>query len=82
MMELKRRGIDPGRDISLTGYDDIDEASVWSPGLTSVWNGQQEVGRLAALTLLDVVAGRPPADMRVLVKPELRVRETTCAPGK
>ena len=26
MMELKRRGIDPGRDISLTGYDDIDEA--------------------------------------------------------
>ena len=80
MMELKRRGIEPGRDISLTGYDDIDEASVWSPGLTSVWNGQQEVGRLAALTLLDVVAGHPPHDMRVLVEPELRVRETTCPP--
>lgn len=81
MMELKRRGIDPGRDISLTGYDDIDEASVWSPGLTSVWNGQQEVGRIAALTLLDVIAGRPPAEMQVLVKPELRVRETTCPPA-
>lgn len=80
MMELKRRGIDPGHDISLTGYDDIDEASVWSPGLTSVWNGQQEVGRLAALTLLDVVAGHPPADLRVLVAPELRIRETTCPP--
>ena len=80
MMDLKRRGIDPGHDISLTGYDDIDEASVWSPGLTSVWNGQQEVGRLAALTLLDVVSGHPPAEMRVLVEPELRIRETTCPP--
>ena len=80
MMELKRRGLEPGRDISLTGYDDIDEASVWSPGLTSVWNGQQEVGRLAALTLLDVVAGHPPVDLRVLVEPELRIRETTCPP--
>jgi LacI family transcriptional regulator len=80
MMELRRRGIDPGKDISLTGYDDIDEASVWSPGLTSVWNGQQEVGRLAALTLLDVIAGKTPDEMRVLVKPELRLRETTCPP--
>lgn len=80
MMELKRRGIEPGRDIALTGYDDIDEASVWSPGLTSVWNGQQEVGRLAARMLLDVVSGRPPETMRVLVKPELRLRETTCPP--
>jgi LacI family transcriptional regulator len=80
MMELKRRGIDPGRDIALTGYDDIDEASVWSPGLTTVWNGQQEVGRLAAETLLDVVTGRRPTETRVLVRPELRLRETTCAP--
>ncbi len=80
MMELKRRGIDPGQDISLTGYDDIDEASVWSPGLTTVWNGQQEVGRLAAQTLVDIVAGRRPEEMRALVKPELRLRETTCKP--
>jgi LacI family transcriptional regulator len=81
LMELKRRGIDPGRDISLTGYDDIDEASVWSPGLTSVWNGQQEVGRIAAETLLDVVAGRRPEQTRVLVEPQLRLRETTCPPA-
>lgn len=82
MMELKRRGIDPGRDISLTGYDDIDEASVWSPGLTSVWNGQQEVGRLAALTLLDVVSGRQPDETKMLVTPELRLRETVCPPRR
>ncbi|TBW40782.1 LacI family transcriptional regulator [Siculibacillus lacustris] len=80
LMELKRRGIDPGRDISLIGYDDIDEASVWSPGLTSVWNGQQEVGRIAALTLIDVIAGRAPEQTRVLVHPELRLRETVTTP--
>jgi LacI family transcriptional regulator len=80
MMELKRRGIEPGRDISLIGYDDIDEASVWSPGLTSVWNGQQEVGRIAASTLTELVCGRAPAEVRVLVRPELRLRETVGAP--
>jgi LacI family transcriptional regulator len=82
MMEMKRRGIEPGRDVSLIGYDDIDEASVWSPGLTSVWNGQQEVGRIAAMTLLEVIAGRLPERTRVLVKPELRLRETVAAPHR
>ena len=78
--ELRRRGVETGRDIALVGYDDIDEAAAWSPALTSVWNGQQEVGRLAAQTLLDVVAGKRPKDPRVLVRPELHVRETSCPP--
>ncbi|MEJ1160011.1 LacI family DNA-binding transcriptional regulator [Prosthecomicrobium sp. N25] len=77
IMELRRRGIDAGRDISVTGYDDIEEASVWSPSLTSVWNGQQEVGRLAALTLFDMLGGRPPQELHRLVRPELRIREST-----
>ena len=78
--ELRRHGVETGRDIALTGYDDIDEASAWSPALTSVWNGQQDVGRLAARTLLDVVAGKRPREMRMLVRPELHVRETSCPP--
>jgi LacI family transcriptional regulator len=80
VMELRRRGLEPGRDLSVTGYDDIEEASVWSPALTTVWNGQQEVGRRAALMLYDILDGRQPEQTRHLVTPELRLRESTAAP--
>lgn len=82
LMELKRRGIEPGRDVSVTGYDDIEEASVWSPALTTVWNGQQEVGRRAAHTLYGMLEGRGPKLQHDLVTPELRVRESTSAPRR
>ena len=35
----------------------------------------------SALTLLDVVSGRQPEEMKALVTPELRLRET-CAPPR
>ncbi len=43
-----RAGLVPGKDISVTGYDDLEEAAIATPALTTVWNGQAEVGRLAA----------------------------------
>lgn len=82
MTEFKRAGVEPGRDIAMTGYDDIDECSAWSPALTSVWNGQQEVGRLAVETLLARIDGHEPAERRHLVPTELRIRETSCPPGR
>lgn len=82
MTALRRRGLEPGRDIALTGYDDIGEAADWSPALTSVWNGQQEVGRLAAEYLGELISGNailapvsPP--LATLVTPELRIRDTS-----
>jgi hypothetical protein len=47
----------PGVDISVTGYDDLEEAAIATPALTTVWNGQREVGRRAARVLLDRLNG-------------------------
>ncbi len=80
MMALRKHGQEPGRDLALTGYDDIGEAADWSPALTSVWNGQQEVGRLAATMLYDMISGKETATGTTLVTPELRVRDTSAAP--
>jgi LacI family transcriptional regulator len=77
MTELRRAGLEPGRDLAITGYDDIDEASEWAPALTSVWNGQQEVGRRAARALSDLIDGTVPQPLKSLVSTELRVRETS-----
>ena len=77
MTEMVRRGIEPGADIALAGYDDIEEARISAPALTSVWNGQQAVGSRAAQMLSDLIAGNRVEENRVLVAPELRIRETT-----
>ena len=77
MNGIARAGLVPGRDISVTGYDDLEEASIATPSLTTVWNGQAEVGRLAARALLDKLDGNHDPDGIHLIKPEMRIRQST-----
>jgi DNA-binding LacI/PurR family transcriptional regulator len=77
MNGIQRAGLVPGRDISVTGYDDLEEASIATPALTTVWNGQSEVGRMAARALLDKLAGSHAEDYLHLIKPEMRIRQST-----
>jgi DNA-binding LacI/PurR family transcriptional regulator len=82
MNGLRSIGVEPGVDIAVTGYDDIAEAEIASPALTTVWNGQQEAGRLAARTMIAILSGEAPPRERVLIAPELRIRESTCPPAR
>ncbi|MBO9099780.1 MULTISPECIES: LacI family DNA-binding transcriptional regulator [Rhizobium] len=77
MNGIARAGLVPGKDISVTGYDDLEEAAIATPALTTVWNGQAEVGRLAARALLDRLAGSHEPDGIHLIKPEMRIRQST-----
>lgn len=81
MNGIARAGLVPGVDISVTGYDDLEEASIATPALTTVSNGQAEVGRLAARALLDKLSGSHAFDHLHLIKPEMRIRQST-APRK
>jgi DNA-binding LacI/PurR family transcriptional regulator len=70
---LRTRGLQPGRDVSVMGFDDIPEAA--EVGLTTVRQPSLEKGRIAAGLLLD-----PPAQpelRHVLLPTELRVRAST-----
>ncbi len=80
MNGLARAGFTPGEDISVTGYDDLEEAMIAMPALTTVWNGQREVGRLAARALLDRLGGADVEAEQRLIKPELHVRQSTGKP--
>lgn len=80
MNGIQRAGYQPGVDISVTGYDDLEEAAIAIPALTTVWNGQREVGRRAARVLLDRLSGVPVEPVQVLIKPELHVRQSTGKP--
>jgi DNA-binding LacI/PurR family transcriptional regulator len=80
MSGIARAGYQPGKDFSVTGYDDLEEASIATPDLTTVWNGQREVGRRAARALLERLSGVPAHGRHELITPELRVRHSTAKP--
>jgi DNA-binding LacI/PurR family transcriptional regulator len=82
MSGLRSIGLEPGVDVAVTGYDDISEAEIAAPALTTVWNGQQEVGRLAARAMIATISGQAAPREKILIAPQLRVRESTCPPPK
>lgn len=74
---MKRKGLEPGRDLALSGYDDIDAVIHQTPALTSVWNSPDGIGRTAARLILRQIGGEAVAPERILIPPEVRVRGTT-----
>lgn len=82
MTTLRRVGVEPGPDMAITGYDDVDGAASRTPALTTVCNHADKIGRLAALTLLRQIAGERVPHKPILIEPELRIRESAPPPGE
>lgn len=80
MLGLNARGIRPGRDFSVTGFDDIPEAAVSLPPLTTIATDPRARGRQAAERILLRVRepDTEPADISSPAK--LVVRASTCPP--
>ncbi len=80
MSGMARAGLTAGVDISVTGYDDLEEAAIALPPLTTVWNGQREVGRRAARIMVERLSGVAVEPLQDLIHPELHVRQSTAKP--
>jgi DNA-binding LacI/PurR family transcriptional regulator len=78
LRELTRRGLTPGRDVGVTGFDDSPLAEVVSPGLTSLKQPMDEIaaGLLAILTAPSDLANL--ATERLL-QPELVIRGSSAS---
>lgn len=78
MAVAARRGLSIPGDISIIGFDDIPEASLSHPRLTTVRQPLQAMGAAAMAMLLDIIAGvdREP---HIRMDTELIVRES-CGP--
>ncbi|NED49920.1 substrate-binding domain-containing protein, partial [Micromonospora aurantiaca] len=61
-------------DLSVVGFDDLPTCEWLSPPLTTVRQPLEEMGRVAARTLLQLLDGRPPLTPRVELATDLRVR--------
>jgi LacI family transcriptional regulator len=74
-LALYRRRLSVPDDISLVGFDDLPTAWYSIPPLTTVRQPVQELGRLAALSMLDLLRGTPPSAQ--MPSPQLVPREST-----
>jgi LacI family transcriptional regulator len=66
------------QDVALVGYDDIEISAYLHPPLTTVRQPTHQIGQTAARILLDKLESEEtPEPKKIILKPELVVRETT-----
>ena len=74
---LRRHGVRVPEDISVIGFDDIAEASISYPPLTTIRQPLYEMGRLAADYICRVIDGIETERLQVTLTTELIVRQST-----
>lgn len=76
---LREAGLRVPEDVSIVGFDDIQSAAYQNPSLTTVRQPLQQMGVIAAETLLRRInaPARAPYPKTITVEPELIVREST-----
>jgi LacI family transcriptional regulator len=76
---LSRRGLTPGADMAVVGFDNIAEAEHNAPPLTTVSADTRALGARCAESLLGLIRGEDPAGLSFYGQTELIVRESSGA---
>jgi DNA-binding LacI/PurR family transcriptional regulator len=77
MSAAQDQGLDVGRDMAVTGFDDIPWAETSHPTLTTVRQPAHWLGQLMGRMLVALVQGEPLTEPHVLVQPSLVIRQST-----
>lgn len=80
--EVKAAGFSVPGDVSVAGFDDIEYSAIFDPPLTTMRQPREDIGRLAAIELLQRIGNDSDADVpprRVRLECELVVRASTQA---
>jgi LacI family transcriptional regulator len=79
MAALGERGLRVPEDVSVLGFDDIEAAALQRPGLTTIRQPLERMGRLAGEAMVAALEGKPPGP-EIIVRPELVIRASTAPP--
>ena len=77
ILGLRAAGIEAGRDFAVIGFDDVEEASLWQPSLTSVATDPTIMGEKAAQLMLRRIAEPDMTVQRVIMPSRLIERDST-----
>ncbi|NUT53133.1 MAG: substrate-binding domain-containing protein, partial [Saccharothrix sp.] len=76
----RQAGLRIPQDLSVIGFDDIPAVRWCSPPMTTIRQPMVEMGAAAAELVLDLSAGRTPAQTRVELATTLIIRDSTAPP--
>jgi DNA-binding LacI/PurR family transcriptional regulator len=74
---LREAGLRVPQDVSVVGFDDIPGAAFANPGLTTVRQPLEKMGRIAAQTLIERIEERATYVPEIPIEPEFIVRQST-----
>lgn len=76
MLCLKEHGIVPGRDMAVVGFDNLKEGTMFEPSLTTVSSSPRLIGARSANLLNQRIKGLEGEPIRIVLQPELVVRNS------
>jgi DNA-binding LacI/PurR family transcriptional regulator len=74
---LKEKGVSVPGDMSVVGFDNMEEASYHEPAITTVAFSPFEMGKLSAHKMFQMISGEPLIQKISTLQPELIEREST-----
>lgn len=77
MHALREMGLAIGREVAVTGFDNIPAAEHFTPALTSVHQPLDTIGHQLMTMLLDILQGSATETRQVLIRPHLVVRASS-----
>jgi LacI family transcriptional regulator len=73
----QERGLTVGKDVSVTGFDDILLAEYANPPLTTVHQPAQQFGHMMVKMLTKVINQEPIKEKQIIIEPPLIIRQST-----
>jgi DNA-binding LacI/PurR family transcriptional regulator len=74
---LREAGLRCPEDVSLVGFDNLDDSDATVPALTTVDQFAYQIGATAAQTVVERMRGHGGTTRHTLLAPELRIKEST-----
>src|SRR5205085_3125281 len=77
LQAIRDAGLQPGRDVAVVGFDDLEAAALAHPPLTTIRQDRQELGTLAATRAIELVENPDAIPRSAVVPVELVVRASS-----
>jgi len=77
MSAAQDRGLIVGKDVAITGFDDIPMSEYAHPSLTTLHQPLYKIGGMVCEMLIQLIRGEPLENKYILLKPELMVRQSS-----
>src|SRR5205085_2372698 len=82
LQAIRDVGLQPGRDVAVVGFDDLEAAALAYPPLTTIRQDRQELGTTAATRAIELIEEPDGVVPETVIPVELVVRASTLAsPG-